>query len=241
MKYAVLNESADSSIGPALIPILKGLVIQSQRDFPQLWESLPCEIAIYQKITDIPLDHNAFHIADTIPEAPGALAYHTVLPNGRPMLKLGWVTIQQNGGTLMTGANSLSSAMSHEICETCADPYCSFYSIWPADPTKMVCLECCDPVEGDSYDIPVDTGEKIAVSNFAGSRWFDQPDPGQAPIGPWDFMGTLSAPFTMSPGGYLAFNDGTQIYGDLMPQWKRDQKALYCRRKPKISPPSIAA
>ena len=146
--------------------------------------------------------------------------------DGRPMVKIGTGTILENSGTLITGSLSVSSAISHEICESKKDPYCSFYSTW-SSPEKKVSLEVCDPVEGDFYNISVSDGSLIAVSNFVGVRWFDANGEG-----PYDFMGKISAPLTMSPGGYLAFDDGTQIYGDLMPEWKRQQKRLFSRRTP---------
>jgi hypothetical protein len=226
MKFAIVNEAADPTVAPALGAIAEALAIQSARDFPLFWESQGVEVSVFPNIGAVPADYSVFHIADAIPEAPDALAYHTVVL-GRPTLKLGWETIKANGGSLTTGGASLSSAMSHEICETIADPYCSWYGDWPADPKKKVCLEVCDPVEGDSYEITTTNGTAISVSNFVGPRWFDT-DAG-AP-GPFDYMSKLAAPLTMSPGGYLAFDDGTQVYGDAVPQHARDRKAKYSRR-----------
>lgn len=225
MKFAIVNEATDPAVAPALPGIAEALAIQSASDFPTLWESQPVEVTVFPNIGAVPAGYSVFHVADAIPEAPGALAYHTTIL-GRPVLKLGWETIKAAGGKLTSGM-SLSSAMSHEVCETIADPYCSWYGDWPADPTKLVCVECCDPVEGDSYSITLADGSTVDVSNFVGPRWWDT-DAGSP--GPFDFMGKLSAPFTMSPGGYLAFRDGSQIYGDAVSDATKALKATYGRR-----------
>jgi len=56
----------------------------------------------------------------------------------------------------------------------------------------------CDPVESDAYPIAV-LDKPVMVSNFVLPAWFDA----QASQGPFDKMGKLTAPFTMTPGGYL--------------------------------------
>jgi hypothetical protein len=162
-------------------------------------------------------------IRDYIPEAPDALAYHTTDARGRPKLVIGWGVVKSNGGTPYTGALSLSATLSHEVLETIIDPYVNFWADLDAD--HEVALEVCDPVEGDSYEI-----DGVAVSNFVGPRWFSDGK------GPYDFMGRLTAPRTMSPGGYMVLRKGgpsgstSQVYGNEMPNWKRTLKAKYGRR-----------
>jgi hypothetical protein len=58
----------------------------------------------------------------------------------------------------------------------------------------------CDPVEGDSYS----GAGGVALSNFVTPWWFSEQPPAGAKF---DFMSKLSAPFTMSPGGYFNYLD----------------------------------
>lgn len=74
----------------------------------------------------------------------------------------------------------------------------------------------CDPVESDSYPIQVRLGQEVRVvrvSNFVTPRWFGLPD-----TGGFDFMGRLTAPFTMTAGGYYRIVDidgsDSYIYAD---------------------------
>jgi hypothetical protein len=152
-----------------------------------------------------------FHLVDDISEAPDALAYHTVEATSmRPVLRLG-VRICMAGG----GLPLLTSAMSHEAVETKCNPYVNRW-VDMNDGVTEVCHEACDPVEGDSYEI-----EGITVSNFVGPRWFsDGP-------GPYDFLGRVLAPFTMTPHGYMVLRTGgpagtqKQVFGDHVPEKKR--------------------
>lgn len=126
----------------------------------------------------------------------GALGWHTEELGvffGRIFVR----PVLDNGGDLYSNpALSLSSVISHEVLETLIDPTVSDWS-QRADGT-LVASEVSDPVEGDAYAIEV-LGKPIMVSNFVLPAWFDA----QTTQGPFDKMGKLTAPFTMTPGGYL--------------------------------------
>lgn len=140
------------------------------------------------------------------PDVAGALGYHDLDPNGKPYARV------FNAPTVAAGV-PLSSVVSHEVCEAVADPYAN---LW-ADANRGVAyaFEACDPVENDMYLI-----DNVGVSNFVTRRWFNP----SATVGPFDHMGKLSAPFTMSKGGYLIkMIDGvvSQVFGDDYPAWRR--------------------
>lgn len=153
-----------------------------------------------------------------------ALGWHTEQESGRLIGEIGVRTILDNGGSLIGDGQphsvaslySVSSVLSHEILETLADPN---VNQWIQRPDGvLVALEVGDPVEGDSYTIDA-LGVPVLVSNFILPAWGD-PDS----KGPFDFLGQLSQPFAMSPGGYMVVMDGgevSQVYGERHPEWRK--------------------
>jgi hypothetical protein len=106
----------------------------------------------------------------------------------------------------------LAEGMASHNC----DPYCNLYA--DADGTRSIAVEIGDPVEADVYVVPV-SGVKVTVSNYVLPRWFDP----AAVHGPFDQMGHLTAPFTMTAGGYLiVMEDGqvTQQFGRKHEEWR---------------------
>ena len=131
-----------------------------------------------------------FFFVDTIPEAPGALAYHFVQDNGIPAGKIGVET------TLKAG-ESVESATSHEAVELQCDIFCAAWSY--SDRLQcLVATEACDPVQADTYEIEVADRTKVEVSNFVTPYYFTEDPLGQ----PLDHLGNLKQTFDISPGGY---------------------------------------
>jgi hypothetical protein len=225
--YAIVNETKKPAVDPnsgekldqtLLLRIADALYKHMATDFAGHWENLPQTFTVCD-LASVPDKASILHLVDDIPEAPDALAYHTTDAKGRPVLRLGVQTILANGGTLHTGPNSVSSAMSHEVGEAWVDPSCSLVAYF--DGKKNLCYEAYDPVQGDSYDI-----DGIAMSNFVTSRYFDIDDT----QGPWDKLGTLKGPLTVAVNGYQAFDDGSQVFGDAVTEHKKEQVRKYGRR-----------
>ena len=165
--------------------------IQMRRDFAPAWGFEPWPCSAYLSITG--LDKSLYHpvfFMDNIGD--NALGFHDDLLNyiySRVMTPV--------------DPNDASTA-SHEAVEMRADPDCSLYAMM-AD-GREVAVETGDPVEADSYVIPVTlVGETrgIWVSNFVLPSYFIPDSPG-----PWDHLGQLtgSAPH-MTPGGYVILRD----------------------------------
>ncbi len=222
MRFAIHNEAHDPSVGPQLATIAHALMLQTA-EFGSWWETTASTVEVVTGV--IPAVDILFHIKDSIPEAPDALAYHTTDQHGRPVLVLGWETIKSNGGTLHTGPNSLSGAMSHEILEATINPYVNGWYDHP-DGVREQCAEVCDPVQGNSYEIG-----GIAVSDFVGPRYFDSSP--NAP-GPYSRGGTVS-PFEIDRNGYGVYRTGgqtgetSQVFGDLVGAHKQNQVIKYGR------------
>lgn len=146
----------------------------------------------------------------------GALGWHNL---GQGDIVYGRVFVRPvltHGGNALTAPLSVASVLSHEVLETFIDPYCNLYA--DADGVRSIAVEVGDPVEGDSYVIPV-SGTPVQVSNFVLPRWFDP----AATVGPFDQLNKLKGPFSMTPGGYLiVMQDGavTQVFGERFEQWR---------------------
>jgi len=102
---------------------------------------------------------------------------------------------------------------SHEVIETFGDPTCDVYVRGPSG--RRLARELADPVEADGYIIPVTLGpetREVMVSNFVLPAWFT------GGTGPFDYLERLSAPETMTAGGYFEYLDGQghpqQIFAD---------------------------
>src|SRR5206468_778228 len=95
--------------------------------------------------------------------------------------------------------DSWQATASHELLEMLADPLVNLAAegIFQGNPA-LFALEVCDPVENDEYDIA-----GIAVSNFVLPTWFVADAlPDETLV---DFLGRLTEPFSLSPGGYASY------------------------------------
>jgi hypothetical protein len=140
----------------------------------------------------------AFAIVDSLPNAPGAIAYHDVGGGDVPVAFLALSTCSTLG--------DVSVAISHECCETAGDWSCNF---WADDGTGTEwALELCDAVESNAYVV-----QGVPVSDFLLPAFFAPAAPG-----PYSYTGAARAPFQTAPGGYqitrTATGTETQVQGD---------------------------
>ena len=219
MQFVLVNMSSDPAVTPEILwAVATSCELQLTNEYASHWQSAGVPITIGKATDAFTEEQCIVQVLDSF-DVAGALGYHATNGTGRPDIFVGWGIIKANGGTLTDGGNSLSCCISHELLEAARDPYCSFWA--DIDATHQQALEIADPVEGDSYII-----NSIAVSNFVGPRYFSRG------LGPYDHMGKLAAPFSMSIGGYAIVKDSTGVHDIFartgndcgMPQWKRDMK-----------------
>ncbi len=138
------------------------------------------------------------------PDVPDALGYHdedgdgsvTGTP-GTQYIKVFVAPTLDNGGTALSGPNSVSVTLSHEVCELVGDGPANKWAD-SADGSDYA-YELCDAVEGDSYDVTIGDGSTVAVSNFVYPAFFDPKAQAGSKL---DYLGKVSVPFGMTPGGY---------------------------------------
>lgn len=143
-------------------------------------------------------------LVDDIPEVKGALGYHDVDKEGRPFSRIGVNVSLKHGSDWLTGDYSVVSVVGHEAIETIGNP---IVNIWrDIDGTSSTAQELCDAVEDSQYK-----HNGMDLTNFLLPSWFN-------PWGkaPFDFLGALEAPYSMTSGGYMiVMTDGqvNQQYG----------------------------
>lgn len=151
---------------------------------------------------------SGFHVVvqDTL-DVQGALGYHDIDDQGRPVAFIGAQVCAQAGV-------ALSSVVDHEVKELVADPAAN---LWATDGRGVNwARELCDAVEGDSYD---DTTTGIALSNWLYPSYFNP-----FASGSFDHLGSIRAPFTIAPNGYaIRLKGGTvsQVFGDAVTEERK--------------------
>jgi hypothetical protein len=147
-----------------------------------------------------------------------ALGYHDVDPEGDPYIRVFVDTVLQNGGTVLSGAVSVSVCAAHEAAEEAVDPQCSSYSGAEPDGNK-VAIEVADPVEENSYQVSLSDGTSVDVTDFVFPAFFDPTSPG-----PFDQLGLVSQPFEILKGGYEIVENPagkvSQVFGEDYSKWR---------------------
>lgn len=152
-------------------------------------------------------------LVDDLPEAPGALGYHDVDKDGLPYSKVAVNPSLQNGSDWLTGAYSVLSIIGHEALETIGDPLCNNWV--DLDSRTETAREMCDAVEATGRHY-----RGMDMTNFLMPSWFN-------PFGtaPFDDLGQLEAPFTMTAGGYILIRTGgkiSQSFAEDVPEWRKE-------------------
>lgn len=139
------------------------------------------------------------------PQAPGAetiyvlddsdqqdaLGYHEIARGDVPV---GFVFAK----TSKDAGDPWQTTLSHEVLEQLADPFTSTCAVVPFQGRPAAIeYEVADPVENDTYLI-----DGVPVSNFVLPAWFQDPSVAK---GPFDYLRKLTAPLTLTPGGYVAY------------------------------------
>lgn len=219
-KILVVNQSAVVA-SDDFQRVVRAIQQQIDNHFAPAW-GLSAELVIAE--ADDPGSESILILDDS--DQAGALGYHEEQA-GAPKGFVFARTDQQYGA-------DWSATFSHEALEQLADPYANLVSFsgLPASGNSSVgwAYESCDPVENDEYDVTLDDGAggTVAVSNFILPSWFVPDSPG-----PYDFLGHLTRPGQLSPGGYAAIlfpgSGWSQIFGHKTPS-HQGEPGLFSRR-----------
>ena len=134
-------------------------------------------------------------------DAPGALAYHELTPDGLPISKVFVKTTLKNGDLVSVSA-------SHELVEMLVDPAINLMTTGP-DPRAVYAYESADPVEALSFKV-----KGIPMSDFVTPAYFEVFH--TAGSVRFDYLNKVKKPFGLLKDGYqIVFKDGkwTQVFG----------------------------
>jgi hypothetical protein len=233
MLIALVNHSKRVSNSDVSI-MASAIQIQMDLHVAPAWNQKNPTVKFYSNSTKVPGYAWLVGIFDN-PTVAGALGYHSLDKDVIDAFIFVDPVLDNKGVVLYDTTNpqnvSVSSVLSHEVCEMFGDRFASFWADGPQIAQgSQYALELCDPVESDSYEINVTVGKavhKVSVSNFVFPSWFNQQATAKLNA-PFDYLKKLKAPFTMTAGGYMIVQsegNAQQVFGHKMPEWKRDLKS----------------
>jgi hypothetical protein len=140
--------------------------------------------------TDVRTDETVCAFAPTLPDVPGASAYHDQNGKGVPVIYVAVTTCD----TVLGQGSSVSVDVSHEIAETLGDPGCNQLADDGAG--TLHARELCDAVEMQTYPYVCKDGTIVWLSNFLLPGWFVPGSPG-----PYDYMSMMGLSGAVAPPG----------------------------------------
>lgn len=190
--------------------VASALQAQANADLVPAWRLAPVSLTFASKADVVTTVGDALIVVLDDSDQAEALGYHDLTSDGKPLAKVFAKSCANAGEDWRT-------CVSHELCEMLCDPNinCKIVTNYNGK-TVTTIQEVCDPVEGDTYVIA-----GVPVSNFVLPAFYDAlPRAGEK----YDFLGRLRAPMTMSPGGYMSFEDDTgawtQVFGEHVTTWR---------------------
>ena len=205
------------------LPILaNALQLQVRRDFFPVW-GIDAQIFYTPSRNNPTAAHWPLALLDNSDQA-SALGYHDESPTGQPLGKIFVATTLADGQKVEVTA-------SHELLEMLLDP---FIADAVQDGNIFWAKEAADMVENDEYMVTIPTGwvgagTQVPVTNFGLPAWWQS-----AQAGPYDFLKKLTAPLTLTPGGYMSFLDLTKAsQGWVQVNGRMDTVAQKVRSRPR--------
>jgi hypothetical protein len=163
---------------------------------------------------DIQPDEWAYGFVKSLPDAPGASAYHDINANGVPFALCAVTTCDS-----LLGPTGVSVDASHEILETAGDEGANQF----ANDNKglLHAVEMCDAVEVQTYGKTCNDGTVVQVSNWLLRSWFI---PGAA--GPYEYMTSAGISGAVKPPGPLQTAPGHGGNYQIISKWGGDKQAF---------------
>jgi hypothetical protein len=203
LSCVIIDEHQTASALTALLDpgtlgsIAQACALQLSRDVAGIYGGTYA-VRVGASFTDVQPGEMVFALLDSLPDAPGAIAYHDVAGAAVPVAYLALSTCST--------VQDVSTAISHELCETAGDAACD---LWADDGQGHEwARELCDAVESNSYPVTLPNGAVVFVSDFLLPAFF-----APAASAPYSFLqiaavegqnvsGLVSAPFAVATGGY---------------------------------------
>lgn len=165
-------------------------------------------------LNDIQPGEWAYVFLATLPDAPGASAYHDINGKGVPSALCAVTTCHS-----LYGPNGVSVDASHEILETAGDEGANTFA--NDNKGSLHAMEMCDAVEIQTYGKTLKNGTVVQVSNWLMRAWFMPGAPG-----PYDYMTSAKIAGAVSPSGPLETAPGHGGNYQIISKWGGDKQVF---------------
>ena len=190
---------------------------QINEEFAAEWGA-KAEIRVGANANDVHPGEWAYIFVPTLPEAPGASAYHDITDKGVPYAFCAVTTC----GSLM-GRDGVSVDLSHEILETFGDEGANLYAYDNAG--VLHAMEMCDAVELQIYSKKAQDGTPVQVSNWLLRSWFM----GGAK-GPFEYMTLAKLAGAVAPAGPLKTAPGHGGNYQIVGKWSGGTHNVFAKQ-----------
>ncbi len=204
----------------------RACALQLQQHVAPGWGRIPAPVVYTEQVETAAPGAVVLAIVDTTSQ-PNALGWHSESRGDVEFGEIAAKPVLDNGGDALTRTLSVASVLSHEVCEWFIDPHCNLTA--DTGNGTAISYEICDPVENDSYPVQVvpsgtTSAVNVTVSNFVLPAWFD---PQPAASQKLDYLGSCTAAFQITKGGYaVVIKEGKvrQVFGEQFPEWRKSLK-----------------
>lgn len=203
-----------STLSPTVLAhIAEAVQDQVNSEFAAEWGA-QATVRVGANQKDIQPGEWAYGFVASLPDAPGASAYHDIDNKGVPFALCAVTTC----GSLL-GSDGVSVDVSHEILETAGDEGANQFA---NDNNGLLhALEMCDAVELQTYGKTCRDGTIVQVSNWLLRSWFI---PGAA--GPYEYMTSAEIPGAVKPRGPLQTAPGHGGNYQIISKWGGDRQVF---------------
>lgn len=203
-----------SRLSPGVLAhIAEAVQNQVNQEFAAEWGA-QATLRVGANSTDIHPGEWAYGFVGTLPNAPGASAYHDINGNGVPFALCAVTTCHS-----LLGPTGVSVDVSHEILETAGDEGANQFA--NDNHGLLHAVEMCDAVEVQTYGKTCADGTVVQVSNWLLRSWFI---PGAA--GPYEYMTSANIHGAVAPHGPLQTAAGHGGNYQIIAKWGGDRQAF---------------
>lgn len=194
-------------------PVVEALQVQV-KEIASVWSlEIPVMEAYVTKADAYAWDCTLIELTE-MANVGGADGYHSETDKGVVFSRVFIKPIIDAGGNM----DDVTATISHELAEIMVNYNANMWVYNDLDDYEYA-REAADPVQEKYYQIG-----GVSLSSYVYPDWFDQKC--KKPC-KFDKLGSLSAPFSLTAGGYMIRKKEDKIeelYGHLMPAWQKELK-----------------
>ena len=196
-----------------LAHIAEAVQDQVNKEFAAEWGA-QATLRVGANPNDIQPGEWAYGFVGSLPNAPGASAYHDINNKGVPFALCAVTTCSS-----LLGANGVSVDVSHEILETAGDEGANQFA--NDNHGSLHAVEMCDAVEIQTYGKKCKDGTVVQVSNWLLRSWFIPGAPG-----PYEYMSSAKLHGAVPPPGPLQTAHGNGGNYQIVSKWGGDRQVF---------------